>query len=154
LKGVNDYPKEPNIIENPWKGWEELRQHRNSIPYFGTGCPGVINLDINVNRFYINEANKPVDVILISDFGWIGNHYRELGRPALKETEIWWRNLRKKIEKVSQKITIGNPENITSGRKKTIIYAFPQALKAIENGKEILNQPWPNVPQMTYAKEK
>ena len=149
---VKEYPNEPDIIKNPWNGWTELRNHKNANPYFGTGCPGIIELSVILNRYYINQANKQVDVILISSFGWIGNYYRELGRPALKETEIWWKNLRKKIDKASQKITICHPDNLTSGQKKTTIYAFPHALKAIENGKEVLNQPWSFMPVMTYEK--
>jgi hypothetical protein len=148
---VKDYPNKPSIIVDPWSGWEEVHNNINGIPYFGN-CTGIIHLNIFVNRFFIDAQNnnQPVDVILISYFSWLGNYFRAIGNPALKETELWWKNLRKKIDKISQKVVLTHEENKSSGYKKTVIYAFPNAVKAIENGKKILNQPFSNIPIQTY----
>ncbi len=133
------YPEEPGIIFNPWNGWEEMHENKSKVPYFGTGCPGIIELDVLIDRFYIDEDRKPVDVILKSSFGWIGNYFRIIGRPALKETEIWWKRMRQRINKISKKITI-HYDNKGGGYKQLDIYAFPAAAKAIENGKVALDQ--------------
>jgi hypothetical protein len=143
IRGNNE---KPGVIENPWLGWEEVRNSRDDIPYFND-CPGTIKFNLLINRFYIDENNKPVDAILISSFGWIGNYYKVLGKPALEETEKWWKNLRKRINKFSQKIVLTWENN-----RKTDIYAFPNALKAIENGKRALNQPYTESPKKTYEK--
>lgn len=130
FKGVNE---KKEIIGDPWSGWTEVITSPTG-PYFGN-CPGIIHLGILVNRYILNENKEQVDVILISGFNWIGNYFRSIGNPALKETENWWKTLRKKVTKISKKFSLeGNWS----------VYAFPDALKSIETGKKILNVPYAN----------
>lgn len=113
--------KPDNTIDNPWLGWTELRTGADPFqPYFGAGCPAIINLELNLNSGI---------QIPISHFSWIGNHYKIIGTAAEKTTEIFWKRLRKVISKISTKIP---PEN--NKDYKPEIYALPNAFKAIQNG--------------------
>jgi hypothetical protein len=107
---------------NPWIGWKELRTGANSrIPYFGAGYPGVIQLEL---KLPIN------DEIPISQFGWIGNHYKIIGNAADPKTEFFWTRLRKMVKKISTKIARCN---YLHGKKE--IFAFPNAYEEIKNGR-------------------
>jgi hypothetical protein len=107
------------FITNPFEGWEERTSSGNNCcPYFGAGHVGIIWLN---NR--TGDSNK----IGLSSFEWIGNYFRLTGSPAHESTEVWWKNLRKRISKISKKIgrdDSGKPE----------IFCLEHALKKIESG--------------------
>lgn len=110
------------VIADPWAGWIEQRTGANSrIPYFGPGHPGVIHLEIKL---------PASDIIPMSYFGWIGNHYKIIGSGADKSTEKFWNKLRRMTKKVATHIPISNNLN----RKKEA-YAFPAAYEEILKGR-------------------
>ena len=116
-----DQDKEKKVLD-PWSGWKEVRTGANSeIPYFGAGHPGVMHLEVKL-------SDK--DIIPMSSFGWIGNHYKIIGNGAEKSTEKFWSKLRRMAKKYAAHIPRGNMENW-----KKEIYAFPAAYKDIVNGK-------------------
>ena len=122
LKFNKEEWNEEGKVDNPWLGWTEIRTGANSrIPYFGAGHPGVIHLEINL----------PHDQeIRMSNFGWIGNHYKIIGNGAEQTTEKFWNKLRRMAKKVATQISRGN----NSGQKKEI-FAFPTAYEEIQNGR-------------------
>lgn len=109
-------------IENPWLGWTEIRTGANSrIPYFGAGHPGVIHLEINL----------PHDQeIRMSNFGWIGNHYKIIGNGANELTVKFWSKLKRMAKKVAIQIPRSNDP---LGKKE--VFAFPTAYEEIKNGR-------------------
>ncbi|KAB2929949.1 MAG: hypothetical protein F9K24_18120 [Leptonema illini] len=111
-------PDSKQYILNPWEGWDEQKAGANAnTPYFGAGHPGIIWFD---NRSDQQGAKN----IGMSTFGWIGNHYKSLGNSASQDTEKWWKSLRNKIKKNSEKI----------GRENTMpaeIFCLPDALEKI-----------------------
>ncbi|MEJ7661800.1 MAG: hypothetical protein WKG07_20585 [Hymenobacter sp.] len=120
---------EGSIIPNPWAGWTEIRDSRSSrVPDFGAGHPGIIRLEIKL---------QPVNEIPISNFGWIGNHYRIIGFPAERSTEIFWKRLRGAIKKMSTQIPRSND---TQGKNE--IFAFPAAYQEIKNGRPCALNPY------------
>ncbi|MBX0334288.1 hypothetical protein K3G39_13675 [Pontibacter sp. HSC-14F20] len=109
-------------ITDPWTGWTEVRPGANpTIPYFGAGHPGVINLEIKI---------AGAGEIPISNFGWIGNHYRIIGNGADRTTEKFWNKLKRMAKKEATQIPRCNDP---IGKKE--IYAFPAAYKEIGNGR-------------------
>jgi hypothetical protein len=109
-------------IVDPWTGWTEVRTGANpNKPYFGAGHPGIINLEVKITES---------DEIPISNFGWIGNHYKIIGNGADKTTEKFWNKLKRMAKKQTTQIPRCNDLN---GKKE--IYAFPEAYKEIENGR-------------------
>ena len=110
------------IVADPWTGWTELRPGANpTVPYFGAGHPGVISLKIKFSA----SGEIPM-----SDFSWIGNHYRIIGNGADKVTEKFWNRLRRMAKNKAMQVPRCNHHD----RKKEI-FAFPEAYKEIENGR-------------------
>ena len=119
--GKEDW-NEDGKVENPWLGWTEIRTGANSRkPYFGAGHPGVIHLEINLP--YDEE-------IKMSNFGWIGNHYKTIGNGAEQTTEKFWNKLRRMAKKVATQIPRSNNP---IGKKE--VFAFPTAFEEIKNGR-------------------
>jgi hypothetical protein len=117
---LNTNNKVISTINNPWEGWEENKTGYNaSEPYFGAGHVGII--------WFNNRASILDNIISMSSFEWIGNHYSILGQKAPEETEKWWKALRTKIKKISIKI----------GRNDTMrpeVYCLPGAKDKIDRG--------------------
>jgi hypothetical protein len=116
---LNNKSDSIEYILNPWEGWDELRVGADTnTPYFGPGHPGII--------WYNNRSDqKGTRNIGMSSFEWIGNHYKLLGNSASQDTEKWWKSLRNKIKKNSQKI----------GREDAMpveIFCLPDALEKIK----------------------
>lgn len=109
-------------IRDPWAGWTEDLQGANArLPYFGAGHPGVIHLEIR-----LSQQNE----IPMSNFGWIGNHYKAIGSSAHGSTEKFWSRLRRMAKKVGTQIPRAN---MAGGKNE--IYAFPAAYAEIQNGR-------------------
>jgi len=66
----------------------------------------------------------------MSSFEWIGNHYSLIGSPATKATELWWKSLRRRIQRIAKKV----PRQSLSSRSPPEILAYPAALAALEEG--------------------
>lgn len=119
---------EDGKIENPWLGWTEIRTGaKSSVPYFGAGHPGVFHLEIKLPHD---------DEIRMSNFGWIGNHYKIIGNGAEKVTEKFWNKLRRMAKKVATQIPRSNDPNA-----KKEVYAFPTAYKEIQSGRRCALNP-------------
>jgi len=112
-------------ITDPWSGWQELRAegHGGRHPYFGAGHPGIFWLNHRPTRLTNPE------VIGLSSFEWIGNHYRIIGRPAEASTEKYWKRLRTWISKQSIKLPRSGP---LQGRGE--IFTLPSAAARIQSG--------------------
>ena len=109
-------------IDDPWKGWTELRTGADpATPYFGAGHPGVFHLEIRVS----SKTDIP-----ISNFQWIGNHYKIIGNGADKSTEVFWNKLRRMVKRIATHIPRCNDNK---GRNE--IYAFPKAYQDIKDGR-------------------
>jgi hypothetical protein len=84
------YGQPSQLIQDPWSGWNERYPGKDrSCPYFGAGHPGIIWLIHNP------EGPGTSHGVGISEFGWIGNHYSIIGRPADPATERFWKDLRR-----------------------------------------------------------
>jgi hypothetical protein len=122
-----------SFVEDPWSGWKELRPGADrDRPYFGAGHPGVVDLD--VRTWSRHEGG-----IGLSSFGWIGNHYRVLGRGAAKATEAWWTRLRRMPRRSGAKlVTRSGPVD----GEYAEVWAFPSALARILSGVPRARNPW------------
>jgi hypothetical protein len=111
-------------VQDAFSGWNELLIGADpTTPYFGAGHPGVIWLNLHVSPSERNSVGG------MSSFEWIGNHYRIIGSPAAKTTELWWKSLRRRIQKVSNKV----PRQGLTGQSPEI-FAYPAALGLLEKG--------------------
>ncbi|HJT77944.1 MAG TPA: hypothetical protein VJ739_12145 [Gemmataceae bacterium] len=132
---------EDGTVPDPWAGWIERQPGADpSQPYFGAGHAAIIDLEVRTREVletYLEEDLLTVRreihdprMIGLSDFSWIGNHYRIIGRPALAVTERWWGRLRRRVRRVATRVTRSGPLRGPHAE----VYAFPAALDAIQGG--------------------
>jgi hypothetical protein len=119
-------------IVDPWRGWKERRTGADaSTPYFGPGHPGIYWLNLQNGR----NANEPL--VGLSSFEWIGHRYAAFGRAVAPSTDRWWKRLGATIRRLSKKVPRGGP----SGTFKPEIYAFPVAIRALDEGRPAAKNP-------------
>ena len=123
-------------IISPWDGWAERRPGADRrLPYFGAGHPGVMKVTLCLTSERPWEGMKstpqPSSAVGLSTVEWIGNHYRIIGDPAKPETEKFWKRLRRFVGSKSIKIPRVGPLD----GPQPDVYAFPSALREIQNGR-------------------
>lgn len=119
-------------IEDPWSGWENPTTGTDNLPRFGSHH-GVYWLNLRTDP----ARQRAGSLIGLSSFEWIGNRYRVIGEPATRATENHWTLLRKWVSKTARRIPRTGP---LEGPKPEI-YAFPEALAAIEAGTQRASNP-------------
>lgn len=116
---------EAGWVKNPFEGWTELCPCADStIPFFGS-TPKVVDIQIQT------RGTETPESIGLSAFGWVGNRYKVIGRPAKKEMVNWWRRINRWVSKTAiEKIPRWGP---IDGPNPEIL-AFPSAYRRIIDG--------------------
>jgi hypothetical protein len=116
-------------VRDPFSGWNELHAGTDpTTPYFGAGHPGVIWLNLCLSAKERNSAGG------MSSFEWIGNRYSRIGNPATMATELWWKSLRRRIQKIAKKV----PRQSSFPPE---IFAYPAALALLQEGQQFDGNP-------------
>lgn len=69
-------------IEDPFSGWQELKSGaEKDILWFGYRT---------YRYFWFNVRQIEGDMIGMSSFEWIGNHYSSIDGPAPDAAKKWW----------------------------------------------------------------
>lgn len=129
LRNRMNIPKRPVVeagwIEKPFEGWKELCPCSNpTIPFFGS-TPIIVEFIVQTNG---TETPKSIG---LSAFGWIGNRYCVIEKPATKEMGNWWRRMNQWISKTAiEKIPRWGPIDGPNPE----IWAFPSAYNRIKDG--------------------
>ncbi len=119
-------------VDDPFSGWIELRTGADpTTPYFGAGHPGVIWFNVCLSPKERDSSGG------MSSFEWIGNRYSLIGNPAKATTELWWKSLRRRIQKAARKV----PRQSLSSSFPSEIFAYPAALALLEEGQRFDNNP-------------
>ena len=114
---------EPDVpIPDPFAGWvERVPAAAGNQPFFGSH-PGVIWL-------YLPGFPEP-DVVPMSAFGWIGNRYAAIGRPAPTSTAKCWRSLQGWIRRHT--VPVARAGSVTADAPE--VGAFPVAWERLMAG--------------------
>lgn len=100
LRADRDLPD--GEVRDPWLGWvEEQTGADPNTPYFGSGHPGVVWLNLRLS------GREPASACGMSSLEWIGDHYAILGRSAPEPTRKWWNRVRRKVGKAAEKLPRG-----------------------------------------------
>lgn len=125
FRGAQETPVQ---IANPFAGWTEAKAGADSTqPYFGAGHPGVFWLNI---RSKSRDRASGEEMIGLSSFEWIGNHYKVIGSVARPETQRAWKALGRWIRKNAIKVPRGGPREPTPLE----IWALQDAQARFESG--------------------
>jgi hypothetical protein len=121
-------PREkPGEIVDPFAGWSEIRVGADpSTPYFGAGHPGVFWLNVQSGEM----LSAGLQVVGLSSFEWIGNHYRIIGSSAHPDTERYWKGLRRWVTKIAVRVPRGGPIKTEAAE----IWALPGAQALFVSG--------------------
>ena len=113
-------------ITDPYAGFtQKLDSQNRSTPWYGAESPGPYNFSFK------EEGNEMPNSIGRSNFTWLGDHFKIIGKPANPDAKKWWQRLQRFIKKNSTAIPWPYPDGI--GRSKA--YAFKEAYEQILNGR-------------------
>ena len=122
-----------SVIEDPWSGWREQRVGGHpDLPWLGDP-PNIFQLFLwpRGTPYRGPNASRPgSNFVGESHFSWIGNHYASLGRCAHQDSERWWRQLRRWLERISVTVTYAP----VRGSRPQRVLALPAAWRALEAG--------------------
>ncbi len=91
---LRPHPQPNLIVDDPWSGWDELRTGANpNEAYFGASPVVVAWLHVRTH------GRESPESIGLSSFGWVGNKYRRVGKPAPPAALDWWKKLGRKVKK-------------------------------------------------------
>ncbi len=120
---------EDEEVLDPFAGWKENRAGADSsTPYFGAGHPAIFWLNVRMNKN---------NIIGMSSFEWIGNHYSAIDIPAPDRAKKWWGRLSRWVKKNTTKIPRNGPVDGDSAE----IWTFSCALREINSGVNRNNSP-------------
>ncbi|MBY3027348.1 hypothetical protein [Rhizobium leguminosarum] len=123
--GDRNIPDE--IVADPFAGWFQTMQHSGQTsPWFGGNLPGPYT-------FSFAEAGQEAPGSLArSEFNWLEDRYKSIGKPAHPNAKRWWKKLRRFLDKSSVQV----PWTISTNRKRVIMaHVFPEAKLQIETGR-------------------
>ena len=143
-----DLKAKARTVKSPFAGWREIVSPvEPGVPWLGPASTGVVWLTVRrragPSSHTFRTMNRPHwtapanQVIGMSTFDWIGNHYGIIGTPAAESTTKWWSSLRRRVARVATAIPSSGK---TSGRPKDV-WAFPAALAEIEAGRKRADNP-------------
>lgn len=119
-------PEEPDtLIEDPFAGWQELREGFDySVPYF-FDCPATLELTLVTPGW----RGVPLNFMPMSDMSWYGK--LSLRRPP-ESTKRWWLRLKRWMRERAVRVSRSGP---LEGPRRDI-WAMPAALCALRSGME------------------
>ncbi|MBB4228505.1 hypothetical protein [Rhizobium mongolense] len=115
------------IVADPFAGWSQTMQHSGATsPWFGGNLPGPYSFT------FAESGREAPGSLARSGFYWLEDRYKSVGKPANPEAKLWWKKLRRFLEKSTTQVPWANVTN----RKRTIIaYVFPEAKIQIDQGR-------------------
>ena len=122
------------VVADPFNGWAQTLTYTGATsPWFGANLPGPYNLT------FAEAGCERAGNLARSEFSWLGDHYRSIGKPAHPDMLKWWQKLRRFLAKSGQQRPLF--ESLNSGRSPTA-YVFPDAHRQLASGRGRDENPW------------
>lgn len=130
--GKTDVPD--SIVADPFQGWRQTLGYPNGTePWFGGNLPGPYSLT------FAEHGCEAPDSLARSEFSWLGDRYKSIGKPAHPLALKWWQRLTRFIERSTTKI----PWAETANRLRSLpAYVFPDAAIQLREGRHRDINPW------------
>jgi hypothetical protein len=115
------------IVSDPFTGWFQTMQRSGATePWLGVNLPGPYS-------FAFAESGREAPGSLArSEFCWLEDRYKSIGKPANPEAKLWWRKLRRFLEKSSIQVPWAS---VTNQKRRIMAYVFPEAKFQIDQGR-------------------
>jgi hypothetical protein len=119
-------------VRDPYAGWmQRLDTLDATRPWFGSNLPGPYHFTFR------ERSRRSPEALGRSEFSWLGDRYRNIGKAASAEASNWWRRLARFVRSSSKTIPLPYPEGI--GRH--VAFAFPEAHEQILCGVPVDENP-------------
>jgi hypothetical protein len=115
------------IVSDPFAGWFQTMQRAGATsPWFGGNLPGPYFFS------FAESGREAPESLARSGFSWLEDRYKPIGKPAHPDAKLWWKKLRRFLNKSSNQVPWASATN----RKRTIMaYVFPEAQLQIDQGR-------------------
>jgi hypothetical protein len=120
--GDRNIPDE--IVTDPFADrFQTMQDSGQTSPWFGGNLPGPYT-------FSFAEAGQEAPGSLArSEFSWLEDRYKSIGKPAHPDAKRWWKKLRRFLDKSS----VQTPSTMSANRKRVVMaHVFPEAKLQIE----------------------
>ena len=122
------------IVADPFNGWaQSLTYAGATAPWFGANLPGPYDLT------FAEEGCERPGNLARSEFSWLGDGYRSIGKPAHPDMLKWWQKLRRFLARSGEQRPLF--ESLNSGKSPTA-YVFPDAHQQLASGRGRDENPW------------
>jgi len=119
-----EWNKNPEIIEEPFLGWEYEGLTHKGFPNFNNS-PAIIQFE----KTSMTDTFENGETIAQSSFSWVGNYFSIMGSKPDPVVQKWWNRFKRTIKKLSVQITNPAPRQ-NEFNPKPYIYLLPAALSA------------------------
>jgi hypothetical protein len=115
------------IILDPMKGWTQTAvDQQATTPWFGANLPGPYVLQVR------ERGKESPGSLARSEFGWLGDYFRPIGKEAHPAAKRWWTRAQRFIKQQATAIPWPYPTGV---RRRA--YAFPDAHTQIRDGRPL-----------------
>jgi hypothetical protein len=124
-----------NTVADPFLGWAQRLEYAGATrPWFGSNLPGPYNF------CFAEDGCEAPGNLARSEFSWLGDRYKSIGKPAHPAANRWWRKLKRFVESSATAV----PWVDTLSNRKIIptVYLFPDAARQVKDGRGRDVNPW------------
>ena len=130
VRGVADA-----VVTDPFHGWvQKLNYAGATRPWFGGNLPGPYSF-----TFAEGGCEEPGSLAR-SEFSWLGDRYKSIGKPAHPAARSWWRKLQRFV--ASSTVAVPWVESLSNRKVIPKVYLFPDAARQINSGRRRDVNPW------------
>lgn len=123
------------VVEDPFQGWKQKLDYGGATrPWFGGNLPGPYSFT------FAEDGCEGPGSLARSEFSWLGDRYKSIGKPAHPAARKWWRRLKHFVEQSTTAVPW--VEALSNRKVIPMVYLFPDAARQIENGRQRDVNPW------------
>jgi hypothetical protein len=123
------------IIDDPFQGWSQILTHPGATrPWFGGNLPGPYSFT------FAEDGCEASGNLARSEFSWLADRYKSIGKPAHPSAKKWWQKLRLFIEHST--IAVPWVESLNNRKSIPMVYLFPDAAQQLYGGRGRDINPW------------
>ncbi|MCA3020466.1 MAG: hypothetical protein ING66_12975 [Rhodocyclaceae bacterium] len=130
------------LVDDPFNGWIQKLDHAGATrPWFGGNLPGPYSFT------FAEDGCEARGNLARSEFSWLGDRYKAIGKPAHPAARSWWRKLQRFVERSSTAVPW--VDSLSNRKVIPMAYVFPDAARQIANGRQRDVNPW--IPKLAAA---
>jgi hypothetical protein len=123
------------MVNDPFLGWSQKLNYAGATrPWFGDNLPGPYCFT------FAEDGCEAPGSLARSEFSWLGDRYKSIGKPAHPAARRWWRKLQHFVASSAEAIPW--VESLSNRKVIPKAYVFPDAAGQINSGRRRDINPW------------